>query len=226
MPRPIKKYVKKSDYEETDIRETVEDIRERLKGQQRTLIYALLAFGIVVIAVGGFYIYHSVSTSRAEELRYEGYKLFHGMTQAPFAAPAERYKSALEKFKESYATRKNPATLLYIANSHYELGNYDEAITTLKELTARYSDPRIMPLATYKLGMTYLKKGDVNNALTTFNNLAAIKDSPFQDMALLESGKILESMGKTEEAKAKYQELVNKFPRSAAVSEAKARLGS
>jgi TolA-binding protein len=43
-------------------------------------------------------------------------------------------------------------------------------------------------------------------------------------MALMESGKILEVQGKTEEAQAKYKDLVTKYPNSALVAEAKARL--
>jgi TolA-binding protein len=44
-------------------------------------------------------------------------------------------------------------------------------------------------------------------------------------MALLESAKLMESMGKTAEAKAKYKELTDKFPKSILAVEAKAKLG-
>lgn len=223
MPKAIKKRMQKTEQQETDLRETVEDIRERLKERQRTLVYALLAVGVIAILAAGFYIYNASSTSKAQGLRYEGYKLLYGRTQTPMA-PAERYKSALEKFKQSYAAKKNPVTLLYIADSHYALGAYDEAIKTLNELTARYSDPAVTSLANYRLAMTYLKKGDANSALAALNNLTAPKDGPLQDMALLESGKLLETMGKTAEAKAKYNELLKKFPQSALLGEAKARL--
>lgn len=226
MPKVIKKRIEKKPEHEGDIRETVEDIRERLKERQKTLVYALLIFGVLVITIGGFFIYSKVNTSKALELQYEGYRLFYGDTQAAqFMTPADRYKNALEKFKQSYAAKKNPVVLLYIANSHYELGNYDEAIKSLKDLTSRYSDPKIVPLAYYKLAMAYIKKGDMNSALNTLNNLASIKDSPLQDMALFESGKLLEAMGKPDEAKAKYKELVSKFPKSALADQAKAKLG-
>jgi TolA-binding protein len=44
-------------------------------------------------------------------------------------------------------------------------------------------------------------------------------------MALMQSGRILELQGKTDEARAKYRELVAKFPNSIFSGEAKARAG-
>ncbi|MBI3592719.1 MAG: tetratricopeptide repeat protein [Nitrospirae bacterium] len=225
MPKAIKKRTEKKIHKEGDISETVVDIREKLKERQRTLVYSLLVFGVVVIAVSSFFIYNKVTTSKALELEYEGYKIFYGESQAQIAPPADRFKNALEKFKASYAARKNPAVLLYIANCYYELGNLDETLKTLKDLTTQYSDPKIISLAYYKMAMTYVRKGDMTNALNTLNSLASIKDSPLQDMALLESGKILESMGKTDDARKKYNELINKFPKSSLVNEAQTRVG-
>ena len=70
----------------------------------------------------------------------------------------------------------------------------------------------------------YLKKGDSAAALKTLKDLASIKDGVFHDMALMESGKILESQGKKEESKAMYKELISKFPNSALAAEAKTKV--
>jgi TolA-binding protein len=75
------------------------------------------------------------------------------------------------------------------------------------------------------MAMTYVKKGDMENALNSLKNLSSIKNSPLQDVALMESGKILDHIGKKEEAKSKYKELINNFPKSALANEAKVRLG-
>ena len=115
--------------------------------------------------------------------------------------------------------------LLYIANCHYELGGYDEAIKTLKELTNRFPDSGIASIAYYKTATAYVKKGDTDNALNALKQIVSVKDSALQDMALLETGKILELSGKTEDAMNKYKELINKFPKSALINEAKARMG-
>jgi TolA-binding protein len=43
-------------------------------------------------------------------------------------------------------------------------------------------------------------------------------------MALMESGKVLESQGKKEEAKSMFKDLVTKFPNSPLATEAKAKV--
>ena len=226
MPKAIKKRVSGKAHGDDNIGETVADIRKKFQERQSTLVYALLIFGLIVITVGAFVAYNRASAGKAVDMEYEGYKIFSGATATPYVSPADRYKSALEKFKASYDAKKNPPALLNMANCYYELGNLDEALKALKELTAQYSDPKITSLAYYKMAMTYIRKGDLNSALNTFGIISSIKDAPLQDMALFESGKTLESMGKTDEAKNKYKELINKFPKSPLVNEANSRLGS
>ncbi|HEX8948132.1 MAG TPA: tetratricopeptide repeat protein, partial [Dissulfurispiraceae bacterium] len=121
---------------------------------------------------------------------------------------------------------KTPEALLNIANCYYALGNYDEAIKSLDEFVRQFSDPNLVSLAYHKKAMAYMKKGDTNNALGALDSLAKLKGGSLQDVALLESGEMLESMGKPEDAKNKYKELVSKFPNSALAAQAKAKLGS
>lgn len=225
MPKPIKKRSEKKTGSDEDLRETIVDIRQRLKERQRTLVYYAGIFLILAISVVAFTVYKKTSTSKALELELEGYKLFYGDYQAGLMPPAERYQKAIEMFKKSYASKKRPYVLLYIANCYYELGNYNDAIKTLNDLTAQFSEIPIISLAYYKMAMAYVKKGDMDGAITALKNLLSIKDSALQDIALLESGKILESTGRTEEAKNRYKELINKFPKSPLISEAKTRLG-
>lgn len=225
MPKPIKKRTeKKIVTTEEDLRETVVDIRQRLKERQRTMVYALTAFIVLALSIGGFAVYKKTSSNRALELELEGYRLFYGDYQARLIPPVERYKQAVELFKKSYAAKKRPDVLLYIANCQYELGNYDESIKTLKGFNNQFSDPKVISLSYYKMAMAYVKKGDMDNALASLKNILNIKDIPLQDLALLETGKILELSGKTDDAKNKYRELINKFPKSVLVNEARARL--
>jgi predicted negative regulator of RcsB-dependent stress response len=224
MPKIIKKRTEKDVRRDENMNETVTDIRQRLKKNQRMLVRALTAFIVLLVIVIGFIVYNTASKNKALEAELEGYKLFYGDLQAQLMPPAERYKKALEMFKKSYASKKRPHVLLYIANSNYELGNYDEAIKTLRELNSQYSDPKILSLSYYKMAMSYAKKGDNDNAVASFKSLLSIKDGSLQDMALFESARILEAHGKSEEAKARYKELADKFPKSVLVTEAKIKL--
>jgi tetratricopeptide (TPR) repeat protein len=226
MPKAIKRRTeKKINTTKEDLKETVVDIRQRLKQRQRTLVYAVAIFVALAISITGFAVYKKTSSNRALELELEGYRLFYGDYRSRLIPLAERYRQALDVFKKSYATRKRPDVLLYIANCQYELGNYDESIKTLKELNSQFSDPKVISLSYYKMAMAYVKKGDMDNALAALKSLLSIKDSALQDMALLETGKMLELSGKAEDAKNKYRELINKFPKSALLNEAKTRLG-
>jgi predicted negative regulator of RcsB-dependent stress response len=225
MPKPIKKRSDKKEKTE-DIQETIGQLRERFKDKQRILVYVLAGFVIVAAVLISFFVYNKVSTENALELEVEGYAFFYGDRRATAAlSPAERYKKALDAFKKSFDTKENPTVLLYIANAYYELGNYDDALKTLQDFSNKYSDNHLIPLAYYKMAMAYIRKNDLANALTTLKNLTTIKDSALQDLALIESGRILESLGKTDEAKGLYRELLKRFPQSVLVSEAKARLG-
>jgi predicted negative regulator of RcsB-dependent stress response len=222
MPKIIKKRNVQHGKPEENLRDTVDDIRVKIKEQQRTLVIALAAFVIVLIAVGGFFIYNKWQGDKADELQREAYKAFYneGGVQSP--AAGEDYKKALGLFRKSYDAKKRADVLLYIAYCQYGLGYYDEAIATLKEFNGKFNDAAIAPLAYYKLSEAYLKKGDMTNALAA---LSSITSGIYQDMALMQSGRILELQGKTDEARAKYKELVAKFPNSIFAGEAKARAG-
>lgn len=209
---------------EKEIHETIVDIKDRLQKRQRVLALSLIAFLIIAASVAGFILYNKSLANKASLLEYEGYKLFYGQFQATDISD-NRYKSALEKFRESYDTKKNPRVLFYIANSYYEMGNYDESIKTLKELVERFSEPQIVSFSYYKMAMAYLRKNDTDNALSSLKAITKLKDGVLQDMALMETAKILDSIGRKEEAQNVYRELIEKYPESVFVNEAKARIG-
>jgi|MudIll2142460700_1097286.scaffolds.fasta_scaffold357459_2 predicted negative regulator of RcsB-dependent stress response len=225
MPRAIKKRLDKTEDAEPDLRETVVDLRERLGERQRYLIYGLVAFIIVTASAVGFLVYQSSTKDRALQLAAEADQVLYGTSGVQPAAPAEKYKKALDLYRESYSARKNAAVLLSVANAQYSLGNYDEALTSLKELLERFPDSPLTALAYFKTAMTYEKKKDLANAVGTLKNLSSIKNGSLQDLALLETGRILEQQGKAEEAKSSYRDLVNRFPQSPLLAQAKARLG-
>lgn len=224
MPKPIKKRLEKKGPEKEDIRETVEDIKEVLRKRQRNLIYFFSGFIVIVILIIGFVIYSKTTASKAAEFEFEGYKLYYGDNILIPLSNEERYRKALEMFTKAYKARKKPYPLLYMANCHYELGNYDDAIKLLSDLNNKFSDPNIISLSYYKMAMAYMKKGEMEKALEALKNIYTIKGSTLNDIALFESGRILEKMEKKEEAKQKFKELVDRFPKSQLLDEAKKRL--
>lgn len=217
--------IKKQPDTERKIQDTIGDIRDRLKYRQKILIFSLIAFLVLIGSAAGYILYNKSASNKASQLEYEGYKFYYGQFQAKPDLSDDRYKKALEKFSESYNKKKNPNVLFYIANCHYETGNYDEAIKNLKELVSRFSEPQIVSYSHYKMAMAYLKKNDTDNALSSLHTLSKSKEGVLQDAALMEIAKILEATGKIEEAKGNYKELIEKYPKSAFINEAKLRLG-
>ncbi len=224
MPKAIKKHFVKKEQTEEDLKDTVADIRERLKQKHRTIIYSASAFVVLLLLIVVLLTYTRSINNKALELEAAGYNFYYGVYSAELM-PKERFKKALEMFKSSYETRKRPRVLLYIANCYYELGNYDAAIKNLTELTDRFSDVAIVSLAKYRMSLAYIQKGDTDSALNVLLALTRINNAPLRDLALMESGLILQSLGKTEDAQKKYREIIEKFPESAFLNEAKNRLG-
>jgi len=226
MPKPIKKKLVKKPAAEIEVKSVISHLKESAKKRKRFFIGGAAAVIISAGLISGFFIYNAALKNRAEKLGYEAYKIYYGLYQNQPVAEEERYKKALEIFKKAYDTKKSPVSLYYIANCYYETGKYDDALNTLKELNQRFpDDERFVPLSYHKMAMVNLKKGNSEDALKSLDVLYKYKTGTYKDLALMESGKILEATGRTEEAKKKYEELTKNFPQSLFAEEAQARLG-
>ncbi len=225
MPKAIKKRVsKKTTDTEVEVKEKLSSLKDTLRERQRTALIIGTAIAVVIIAVVGFLVYSSTAQKKARALEYEGYKIFSGV-QVQTANKEEQYQKALDLLKKAFDKKKSPFSLYYIAACHYELGNYDEALKTLKDFTQRYSgDEKFLPLVYQKMALVYMKKGNLGEAKKTLDGLYGLKGDVYKDFALLEYGKLLEKEGKVDEAKKKYEELVKKFPNSPFTDEAKAKI--
>jgi|Deesub1362A_J573_1020465.scaffolds.fasta_scaffold00013_186 tetratricopeptide (TPR) repeat protein len=225
MPKPIKKRIKKPAAPEEEVKTLVSKARERIARNQRRILVAVLVFAVVVVSVLGIYFYRGSVQSRAERLEYEGYKLYFGLYESQPMIEVERLTKALESFEKANKLRESPFALFYIASCYYELGKYKEAVSALEELIRKFPrDKMFIPLAYYKMAMAEVKAGDSAKALEVLNSLYTYKTDTYKDFALIEAARLLESMGRTEEAKVKYKTIVERFPQSPFFEEAKFRL--
>ncbi len=226
MPKAIKKKVTKPAKAEEGVKDALYSTKDYIKERQRIFLPVMIAVIVVAVAVAGLLIYRSHSARKAQELQYEGYKIFYGIYQKQPAQKGERYQKALEKFREAYDSRRSAYSLFYIASCLSGLEKYDEALKNLKELNERFPDDEgLVPLSYYKMAVINEKKGDKEAALKALDTLYQYKSSALRDLALVESARILESIGKTEEASKKYEEIIRNFPDSAFADEARSRIG-
>jgi len=224
MPKAIKKViVRKSDEEQ--YQESVEHLRERLQERQRTLVKVGAAVLAVMVMIAGVFVYLDSAKTKAATYELEGYRHLAGGDPATAGLPAEeRIKKALEAFSKAYEARKSADLKFSMGLCYFDLGRYDEAIKAFQDV-GESADVRFAGLGQYKVAMVQLKKGDSAKALAALEKVVLTRNAPLQDLALVEMGKILAAQGKTEEAKAKYQEVMTKFPKSPVAEEAKALLG-
>lgn len=228
MPKVIKKKTqqKKALSPEMEIHGTIEDIREVLKRRQRMLSVAGLIVITAIIVVSGV-LYYSYSTrSQAQRLEYEAYGAYTSEQQAQSAAEEERLRKALDLFQQSYGKKESPRVLFYIANVLHDLGRYEEALKTLANLTSKHQkEEEIIPLAYLKTAEIYRQLGKSEEALKALETLMKTPGEVLKDAALINTARILEAEGKKDEAMVKYKELVEKYPKSPHLEEAKARAG-
>jgi TolA-binding protein len=225
MPKIIKKKIsKRASGSGEEVEERLAEIRDTLVERQRMLLKISAGVLLAVIVIAGLFFHSWSERKKAIGFQQDGYAAFH----APAADPSvqkEQYKKALDLFAKAYDTKKLPVSLYYIGASHYELGNFDQAIDTFDQFVRKYQgEELLLPLAYQKLASSYMRKGDAAGASKTLDALYKSPGSIYQDLALIEHGKLLEKEGKSEEARKKYEELVQKFPQSPFLNEAKARL--
>lgn len=221
MPKAIKKKIETK--KKKDIGTVLTKARLFTMEKKYRLI-ALSVVPVIILVLVGF-LYVKNKQRKAEELFYEGYKLYYGLYQRQPQPQVERLTKALDSFKGAYKAKKSAISLYYIANSYYSLQRYDDAISALKELNQKFpDDERFVPLTYYKMAMASLKKGGNEEALKYLETLYNYKGASYDDLAIIESANILEEMGKTKEAKEKYEILIKDFSWSPLSETAKARL--
>jgi predicted negative regulator of RcsB-dependent stress response len=227
MPRAIKKKIKKKTVEtETEVKDRLSEIKTSLKNRQKTVVTYSVILLIIVAGITAFFLYRYSSNEKSRQLEYSAYKYYYNLYQQKPLSKQEQFQQAVDLFKKAYDKRNSPNLLFYIANSYYELEKYDEALKTLNDFTKKYSGEKdLMPLVYQKTANIYVKTGKTEEAIKTLDALYKSEGSIYKDLALIESGRILEKSGKKTEAEAKFRELIEKFPASPFFSEAKTKTG-
>lgn len=227
MPRNIKKRTTKSSIKEERATNLFHRVQAFVFREEKVIVPVVVAVVVLLVLSSGFFIYQSSTNKKAEALAYDAYKTYYTLYQAQPAERAALYRNALEKFKKAYETRKSPFALFYMSNCYFGMGRYDEALKALAELNEKFPDDEgFVPLSYYKMAVITLNKGDKEAALKLLDTLYNYKSASLKDLALIESARILESMGKAEESAKKYEEITKSFPNSPFGEEAKSKISA
>ncbi|MEM1181299.1 MAG: tol-pal system protein YbgF [Acidobacteriota bacterium] len=119
----------------------------------------------------------------------------------------------------------SPQALYDRAYSLFHEKRYAASEAAFEEFLGRHRDSHLADNAQFWIGESRWARGDFSSALTAF--MATVEGFPHGNKvadALLKAGRCLEALGQKQRAMATYQELVARFPASAAALSAEQRL--
>ena len=135
------------------------------------------------------------------------------------------YKSADAALKNHEGGDLGVSAAYSKASAAYQLGKYEEAVGLYKRVIKDERAASLKPFATLAMAMSLAGKGDVDAASSTFDELAALDDA-YKPMAHYHKARVLESAGKSKEAKEAYHKLLEETPETTYKSDVERRLAT
>lgn len=160
--------------------------------------------------------------ARPEKLYYHN-ELYLLIGQCLFEE--QQYKEALPFFEHYYnhADQVRKEDVYKMGYCYYQTSNWDQAVTSFKELSN--AQDSLGQTAMYLLGDCYLKTNDKKGAKNAFS---ICSEMPYnqgqQEASLLLAGKLAFEAGYSTEGTEKIRKLMNSFPESPYINEAKSLL--
>ncbi|MGH2604419.1 MAG: tetratricopeptide repeat protein [Dehalococcoidia bacterium] len=190
-----------------------------IKGHRGAATY--LGLGVVLAAL---LVVWNVWSGRQAERRAEDQ-----LNQARFALASENLPLAASEFariSENYAgTRAAQEATLLLGQVRLLQGQSEQAVNVLREF-APGADPRYRAQAYGLLGAAYENLGRMRDAAEAYRKAADVAQWPFLEAQFLsDAGRAWTAAGDTTAALASYGRIVNEFPETGPVVEARVRIG-
>lgn len=182
----------------------------------KKIVAVLLA---VIVVVAGIFIYRKYMAGVEADAQ-------NAIAQSQQAFSAEQYDVALNgdstgalgflKVIDQFGgTKTANLARLYAAICYANLGETDNAISMFEKFDDK-GDQMVSPAAVAALGNCYVQKGDKDKGAEMLVKAARQADNDaISPLALFQAGEVYESMGKKDEALKLYQEIKDKYFRSA-----------
>ena len=130
---------------------------------------------------------------------------------------ARDYKTTLEAFEKieiSYPRSKvAPFAHMYLGEIYYRTGEFSKALENYNMLIQDNPDESLTIFAQYGMGKTYESMGKNDDALKYYE-IVSKRNSSLGTIILMDLGRLMEKMKRTEDAKRKYQEFIDMNPDS------------
>lgn len=198
-----------------------------------------IVVAVVLLAAVGYGSYRSHQQASAERAFDEALTTFHapvagqpdaaGAAGTVYATEAEKDQKAAAAFGEVAKKYGSTATgrraRYYAALSNLELGKAAEAEAELKELSTKGDDPLIRDLSRLALADMYRGNGRFDQAIEGYQRVVDDGGATVpRDHALMRIGATLEDAKREADAIKAYRRVIDEFPSSVYVSDAKTRI--
>ncbi|MGQ9504754.1 MAG: tetratricopeptide repeat protein [Thermogutta sp.] len=165
---------------------------------------------------------------RLPELETENFELLRLLHAGQAASRLKQFDKALaflNRCLTKFPTAPElPQIKFEIGYVYYQREEFGQAMEHLQEVVLKSTD-ETAARAQFTIGEIQFKQKDYENAVKSFFRVAYGFNSPtWQAAALFESARCFEMLKKPEQAARMYRELIEKFPQSTQIVEAKAKL--
>ncbi len=214
-----------------DLVATIASVTTALERHTRGILIAVVAIVVLAGAVTGGFLYTRSRTRGATEALARVHEAAAAATYA--SDDAEKHREVIARADEVIDAYPSSDAAHWAwhwkAHSQAQLKEYDAALTTLEPLLAPVASPNGAALhqAARLLKARILEaRGDLQGAADELGGLIAeaMADFPLE-IPLMERARLLEQMGKGQEARELYMRVGKEFPQSPYAADAMAKLG-
>lgn len=125
----------------------------------------------------------------------------------------DQVQHILNRYPRTYAAQR---AFLVLGGMEFELENWTEAEKSFKSLYDRFPESYLGAVALWNLSVVYERSEAPEDALESLETLESEYRDTYPDMphVLFNLGRIEESLGDIEDARERYNDMVDNFPRS------------
>jgi TolA-binding protein len=205
------------------------------------LVVVALAVVVVAAIVGGYFFWQRRTEDRAGAMlgiamatvdaQIAPASTLPGAAQTPGTFPTEKARDeaalkALQEVANSFPSAQAGIAARYqAAGTLLRLNRLTEAEQTFREVADRAGSSVYGPVARLGVAETLLAQGKNDEAIKAFSDLAADRDGMLPvDGVLMQLARACSKAGKPQEARAAFKRVVDEFPESSYVAEARREL--
>lgn len=185
-----------------------------LEENKQNFLYLVGGIFVFFVLFAGITLYLKNYETDALRIFMEANALYNNETRKEKAQDYEKTLEAFEKITLSYRRSKvAPFANMYLSKIYYSTKEFPKALENYKGLIQDDLDESLMIFAQYGMGKTYESMGKFDDALKHYE-VVSRRNSSLSSLILMDLGRLMEKMNRTEDAKSKYREFIDMNPDS------------